>query len=316
MIEELILRDAAMSARTLLSYDALDRLATITSHGEAMIQSFYDHDHLSTELQGSRSFSFFRSSVRLHAQHQIETSRSLVTLLATDFQRAVLSEVAGDRRCSLGYMPYGYRHPQPVMNSLLAFNGERPSPITGHYLLGNGRRAFNPVLMRFNSPDRLSPFGRGGVNAFAYCKGDPINFYDPSGQFFQSFLNVLKSVQGVLKAGWKSYALVLRPKGNGLSGVATLASRAGYVTTAAGWGLQSSGYAAGASVTNVGGALIATAKILKVTDKLVSVAKNGKLADGLRYRVRQLRGQVRTAQLDPENGSAHVLINATKPRSH
>ncbi|EGH35731.1 hypothetical protein PSYJA_44541, partial [Pseudomonas syringae pv. japonica str. M301072] len=38
--------------------------------------------------------------------------------------------------------------------------------MTGHYLLGNGYRAFNPVLMRFNSPDSLSPFGEGGVNAY------------------------------------------------------------------------------------------------------------------------------------------------------
>ncbi|MEE4693607.1 RHS repeat-associated core domain-containing protein, partial [Pseudomonas alliivorans] len=40
---------------------------------------------------------------------------------------------------------------------------------------------FNPVLMRFNSPDRLSPFGEGGLNAYAYCKGDPVNQVDPTG---------------------------------------------------------------------------------------------------------------------------------------
>ncbi|WP_010202033.1 RHS repeat-associated core domain-containing protein, partial [Pseudomonas amygdali] len=42
-------------------------------------------------------------------------------------------------------------------------------------------RAFNPVLMRFNSPDTLSPFGRGGLNAYAYCQGDPVNRSDPDG---------------------------------------------------------------------------------------------------------------------------------------
>ncbi len=35
--------------------------------------------------------------------------------------------------------------------------------------------------MRFNSPDSLSPFGRGGLNAYAYCQGDPINRSDPGG---------------------------------------------------------------------------------------------------------------------------------------
>ncbi|RMV11327.1 hypothetical protein ALP17_02676, partial [Pseudomonas savastanoi] len=47
--------------------------------------------------------------------------------------------------------------------------------------MGNGYRAYNPVLMRFNSPDSLSPFGKGGMNAYAYCAGDPVNRSDPTG---------------------------------------------------------------------------------------------------------------------------------------
>jgi len=35
--------------------------------------------------------------------------------------------------------------------------------------------------MMFLSPDPLSPFGEGGINPYAYCSGDPINFRDPSG---------------------------------------------------------------------------------------------------------------------------------------
>lgn len=55
---------------------------------------------------------------------------------------------------------------------------------TGHYLLGNGYRAYNPVLMRFNRPDNLNPFGEGGLNAYAYCAGDPVNRSDPTGHIF------------------------------------------------------------------------------------------------------------------------------------
>lgn len=35
--------------------------------------------------------------------------------------------------------------------------------------------------MKFCSPDEWSPFGRGGVNAYAYCAGDPVNGSDPTG---------------------------------------------------------------------------------------------------------------------------------------
>lgn len=66
---------------------------------------------------------------------------------------------------------------------MIGFNGALHEPLTRWQLLGNGRRAFNPVLMRFHSPDRLSPFGRGGINAYAYCAGDPINLADPNGRF-------------------------------------------------------------------------------------------------------------------------------------
>lgn len=80
----------------------------------------------------------------------------------------------------------------------LGFNGDLCEPITGHYLLGNGYRAYNPVLMRFNSPDSLSPFSDGGLNAYAYCLGDPVNHVDRDGHI-PAFLNVhnfLKVVSG------------------------------------------------------------------------------------------------------------------------
>ncbi|WP_259367299.1 RHS repeat-associated core domain-containing protein [Pseudomonas asiatica] len=79
---------------------------------------------------------------------------------------------------TLAYTPYGYR---PRHTVLLGFNGERADPITCRYILGNGYRQFDPVLMRCISPDSMSPFRRGGVNSYAYCLCDPVNLQDPSG---------------------------------------------------------------------------------------------------------------------------------------
>ncbi|MDG9886537.1 RHS repeat-associated core domain-containing protein [Pseudomonas sp. GD04058] len=72
----------------------------------------------------------------------------------------------------------GTRH---LPKASLAFNGELFESWTGHCLLGKGYRAYSPLLMMFIQPDSWSPFGAGGLNAYAYCKGDPVNLADPSG---------------------------------------------------------------------------------------------------------------------------------------
>jgi RHS repeat-associated protein len=116
------------------------------------------------------------------AQRRREEDVTDITLLATDVQRSVLHTLqANHQRQPIAYAPYGHRPALSDLFSLLGFNSERPDPLTGHYLLGNGYRAFNPVLMRFNSPDNLSPFGKGGLNSYSYCLGDPINLADPNG---------------------------------------------------------------------------------------------------------------------------------------
>lgn len=284
-----------MTKKSTFNHDPLDRLAGFTPLGEATIQKFYNRELLSTEVQASRRFSILRSNGFLHAQQSIETHRRSTTLLFTDASHSVLIEVGNAGQRPFAYMPYGFRPFPAGTDSLLAFNGERLNAVTGHYLLGNGHRAFNPTLMRFNSPDKLSPFGKGGLNAFAYCKGDPINFSDPSGQFLQPILGAVKVVHSLLKTGWKSYTLVLRPSGEGLARIATLFSRGGYATTAVGGMLSVGGSATGATVTSVGGSLIFTGKLLKYADKVTTVVRNGKLVDGVRRRVRQLRGQSRSA---------------------
>lgn len=64
----------------------------------------------------------------------------------------------------------------------VGFNGEFRDPISRLYPLGNGHRLFSTTLMRFHSPDHLSPFAQGGLNSYTYCLGDPVNLADPSGR--------------------------------------------------------------------------------------------------------------------------------------
>ncbi|WLH45860.1 RHS repeat-associated core domain-containing protein [Pseudomonas beijingensis] len=176
-------------------YDPLDRLADCTPSANARTQRFYLKERLTSEIQASVHRSIFQQDDQLLAQQQRQDGTVETTLLATDQQRSVLRALDATQPHPLAYTPYGHRAPENGLLSLLGFNGERPDPVTGHYLLGNGYRAFNPVLMRFNSPDSLSPFGEGGLNAYAFCVGDPVNRTDPSGHF----PNFLKLITRFLK---------------------------------------------------------------------------------------------------------------------
>lgn len=170
-------------------YDPLDRVVGCALLNQEPVQRYYRKNRLATEIQGQVLYSVIEYDQQLLAQLQRQAGRVDSTLLATDLQRSVLHAVGVGRHQKSVYSPYGHRSPESGLMSLLGFNGERRDPVTGHYLLGNGYRAFNPLLMRFNSPDSLSPFGKGGVNAYAYCGGDPVNWVDPTGsvRWFRSF---------------------------------------------------------------------------------------------------------------------------------
>ena len=161
-------------------YDPLDQLISCAT-AQINTQRFYLKDRLATEVQGAVQCSIMQHEEQLLAQQQHQTGTLETQLFATDRQRSVLNVLDINQYRTFSYTSYGHRPTENGLLSLLGFNGERPDPMSGHYLLGNGYRAFNPVLMRFNSPDNWSPFGSGGLNAYAYCMGDPMNRTDPTG---------------------------------------------------------------------------------------------------------------------------------------
>ncbi|MEJ8864194.1 RHS repeat-associated core domain-containing protein [Pseudomonas jessenii] len=181
-------------------YDPLDRLVDCTPSAQAPTRRFYLKDRLATEIQDAVQRSIMQHDDQLLAQQQRQNDTAETHLLATDQQRSVLSVLDATRPHPLAYSPYGHRPPENGLLSLLGFNGERPDPVTGCYLLGNGYRGFNPVLMRFNSPDSWSPFGKGGLNAYTYCVGDPVNRKDPTGHFFQFLRPLWVAAKPLLRA--------------------------------------------------------------------------------------------------------------------
>ncbi|MBC3434541.1 RHS repeat-associated core domain-containing protein [Pseudomonas sp. BW16M2] len=109
------------------------------------------------------------------------TITSNTALLASDQHGSVLRQHAVQASPPTPYTAFGFRPVANELPSVLGFNGQLQDLKTGGYLLGNGYRAYSPVLMRFLSPDSLSPFGEGGPNAYVYCSDDPVNAVDPSG---------------------------------------------------------------------------------------------------------------------------------------
>ena len=138
-------------------------------------------------------------------------------LLVPDRTQSILACVGPATDKPGAFTPFGYRRSGKVS---AAWNGQVAESLSEHYLLGNGHRAYHPVLGRFSCPDALSPFGQGGLNTYAYCKGDPINATDPSGRISSAWLYGITAVivgAGGGAAGW------LWSEGNEIGGVLLMA---------------------------------------------------------------------------------------------
>jgi len=144
-------------------------------------QFFYQNGNLITVNQGEQQCAIFRTGEVTLAERNTHLAAG-TALLSTDQSGSVLSECREADTGTLVYTAYGHDVANANARSIVKFNGQHPTG-DGHYLLGNGYRLYKPNLMRFYSPDSLSPFEKGGINAYAYCSGDPVNNADPSGHF-------------------------------------------------------------------------------------------------------------------------------------
>lgn len=195
-------------------------------------------------------------------------------LFASNAHQTPLAEFGSAALNRVAHTPYGIHSAGGPLATRMGFNGQLREP-SGWYSLGNGHRVYNPVLRRFHSPDRLSPFGKGGLNAYAYCQGDPLNYTDPSGQFIQWLTGNPAHVVG-LNAGLfllnlaALFTAALTPVGV----IASVIGMAGAVVGATGSAMQLGGKEAGKYVSVVGTLISSVGTVLKVGVMASAIYKN------------------------------------------
>ncbi|KAI1171847.1 hypothetical protein F4777DRAFT_593379 [Nemania sp. FL0916] len=178
----------------ILEYNSLNRLITIrNAYNSSRILSKYQYNASDTQLlyrgdiligvrTGDSQVTYACSTNDYWGQTTKNTNSGSekIELWASDYHQSVLASVAASETVRHHrYTPYGFT----CNGESIGFNGQWRDPVTGCYHLGNGYRVYNPVLKRFHSPDGLSPFSSGEINAYTYCLGDPINLIDPTGHF-------------------------------------------------------------------------------------------------------------------------------------
>ena len=141
---------------------------------------FYQNGRIATEVKDALTHSVFRHAGGLLAQRASSADEGYV-LMGVSNTDTLMTQLEAAAKKEYSYSPYGHRPARNESNIPLAFNGEPLDLATGCYALGNGYRLYSPTLKRFCSPDNLSPFGKGGLSAYMYCAGDPVNRVDPTG---------------------------------------------------------------------------------------------------------------------------------------
>ncbi|WP_256665296.1 RHS repeat domain-containing protein [Pseudomonas sp. SLFW] len=185
---------------------------------DTLSRSFFSGEEVTHERTGTDSLQFYSGEQGVFAIHTMTDKVRQTTLLGADAQGSVRLEADTTTR-TRQYSAYGTER-ENAEHLPIGFAGQRVEPVTHWQILGD-YRPYDPVLMCFLSPDSESPFGRGGINPYVYCAGDPVNRIDPDGH------------------SWVNYALAGVGLAVGIAGtIASLGAASALITPIAMFGLK------------------------------------------------------------------------------
>ncbi len=143
---------------------------------------FYMGTHLQNVITSIGNTTFVRNGVVVLAESSYGNSHPATALVGSDMANSPMTGSARSTPIQQVFTPYGYNRQTAPPPTSTGFTGQPRTSAAPMYLMGNGYRAYLTILMRLCSPDSLSPFAAGGINAYAYCSNDPINYSDNSGR--------------------------------------------------------------------------------------------------------------------------------------
>lgn len=191
----LIFSTTVDSPITQFAYDATDRLILSQRGAEPNTARYYRNKNLYGLKHADETMTQLYGEQMPLAVFNRSTG---TTLLGVSSERTPVCTQSLNMQPASVYSPFGQR--DNAARQLVGFKGQMSEAQSNWQFLGAGHRVYNPTSMRFHSPDRLSPFASGGLNPYAYCTGDPINFVDPTGRtpWWAWALNGVGIAMGVL----------------------------------------------------------------------------------------------------------------------
>ncbi len=181
------------------TYDSLNRLTQVNTKAGGIQKNRYDGEGLRAELEENGRlvrFLFHNGEVVLEEPTEGAVTRYIrgYDLISSDSAAAKtyyhytsdnlgsithITDEDGNICNQYEYDVFGrFTTKEETIQNRFCYTGEQYDPITSQYYLR--ARFYNPVIGRFLNEDTY--YG-DGLNLYAYCHNNPVNFVDPSGHY-------------------------------------------------------------------------------------------------------------------------------------
>ena len=188
------------------TYDEFGRRIKKANYMGIGTEYIYNNDLLITEINRDYRFDFlYDSNGKLYGFIKDNTD---TYYYVRDYLNNIIAITTKNGEIVVQYTYSAYGQNLGVTGRLASTIGyQNPFRYKGYYydvetgLFWLSSRYYSPELCRFISPDDvdyLDPESINGLNLYAYCQNDPINYYDPTGHFMISTAVLIGAIIGAV----------------------------------------------------------------------------------------------------------------------